>query len=412
MKVFPVIFQLLNFLLLIHALYFAFFGLWGLTRKKHVFEETDEMRHFAAIIPARNEEAVIANLVDSIKKANYPEGLIDIYVVTNHCSDRTGEIAAEHGASVIDCSVDTKSKADVLRFAFDALRGDESIDAYAVFDADNLVDPEFFHEVNKALATGAAAVQCRRTGKGVNSNWVASCYEMYYAMQNAYFNHPRNAAGLSASINGTGWVVRKDLIDSKGFEFDTITEDFEMTIRYAIDGDRIAYCTRAVVYDEFTSDLRVSMVQRLRWTFGMLQCMRKYEEKLAGMALRGSRQGFDSAMVNILPVVMLTSIIVSVLAFFVLKIPMNFLSFLLGLAASFWVGMIVASVVAMIKSGSGIRNNIKGIIGFPVFILTWVPILISCFFRSHVDWTPIKHDQSVTIEDIQKAEKHEENSAD
>ena len=65
-------------------------------------------------------------------------------------------------------------------------------------------------------------------------------------MQNAYFNHPRNSAGLSASISGTGWVVRKDVIDRKGFDFNTITEDYEMTIGYAIDGDMIAYCPAAV----------------------------------------------------------------------------------------------------------------------------------------------------------------------
>lgn len=46
----------------------------------------------------------------------------------------------------------------------------------------------------------------------------------------------------------------------------------------------------------------------------------------------------------------------------------------------------------------------EGIIAFPVFILTWVPILISCFFRRSVEWTPIKHDQKVSIDDIKKTE--------
>lgn len=46
----------------------------------------------------------------------------------------------------------------------------------------------------------------------------------------------------------------------------------------------------------------------------------------------------------------------------------------------------------------------EGIIAFHVFILTWVPILISCFFRRSVEWTPIKHDQKVSIDDIKKTE--------
>lgn len=404
MSVLRVIFSIFNLLLFIHAAYFGLFGIWGLFRRRQVFEDTEERRHFAALIPARNEEAVIGNLVDSLLAADCPGGLVDVYVIVNNCTDRTAEIALDHGAKVIDCTVATKSKADVLRFAFDVLSGDPVIDAYAVFDADNVVDAGFFREINKALATGAPAVQCRRTGKTIRGNWVSSCYEMYYAMQNAYFNHPRCSAGLSASISGTGWVVRKDVIDRKGFDFNTITEDYEMTISYAIDGDRIVYCPDAVVYDEFTDNLRVSMRQRVRWTFGMVQCMKKYIGPLVKRALRGSRQCLDTAMLDILPLVMLLSIFTSLLAYFVMQIPLNPLAFFLGLALSFWLGMSISCVVAMIKSGSSIRDNIKGIIAFPVFIITWVPILISCFFRRNVEWTPIRHDQTVSIEDINKAE--------
>ena len=136
----------------------------------------------------------------------------------------------------------------------------------------------------------------------------------------------------------------------------------------------------------------------------MVHCMKKYIGPLVKRALHGSRQCLDTAMLDILPLVMLLSIFTSLLAYFVMQIPLNPLVFFLGLALSFWLGMSISCVVAMIKSGSSIRNNIKGIIAFPVFIITWVPILISCFFRRNVEWTPIRHDQTVSIEDINKAE--------
>lgn len=411
MNVIRIIFHIFNAMLLFHAAYFGIFGIWGLFRKRHVYADASRRRRFAVLIPARNEETVIGNLVDSIKEADYPAELIDTYVIVNHCTDNTGGIAKDRGARVIDCTADTRSKADVLRFAFDLLAADKSIDAYVVFDADNIVDSAFFTEVNKALDTGVPAVQCRRTGKSIRSNWIASCYEMYYAMQNAYFNHPRNAAGLSASVNGTGWAVTKDVIDSDGFAFDTITEDFEMTIRYAIDGHRVAYCSKALVYDEFTHDFRVSIIQRLRWTFGMVQCMKKFEGELIRKALRGSKQCFDAAMLDILPLVMLLTLFASALAYFLLEIPVNFALFFLGLAVSFWAGMSLSALVAMLKSGSSVSKNIRGIIAFPVFILTWVPILIVCFFRRKVEWTPIKHDQAVSIKD-EKNNQHEEDPTD
>lgn len=410
MSIIQIIFYIFNFLLFFHAAYFTIFGVWGLFRKRHVYEEASRLRHFAVLIPARNEEAVIGNLIDSIEAADYPAGLIDTFVIVNHCTDNTGTIAKERGARVIDCTADTKSKADVLRFAFGLLADERDIDAYVVFDADNIVDPAFFSEINKALDTGAPAVQARRTGKSLKFNWIASCYEMYYAMQNAYFNHPRNAAGLSASVNGTGWAVIKEVIDRNGFDFDTITEDFEMTIQYAIDGNRVAYCSRAIVYDEFTHDFRVSIVQRLRWTFGMVQCMKKYELKLLGKAMRGSFQCFDAAMLDILPLVMLLSLLSSVMAYYIVGMPVNFAVYFLVLIVTFWTAMSASSLIAMIKSGSSIKRNIKGILMFPYFILSWVPILISCFFRRKVEWTPIKHDQSVSIEDEKKAENEEDST--
>ena len=405
MKVLQVLFQILNIILFIHTFYFGVFAFSGLLKRTRVFEETDTRRHFAVLIPARNEETVIANLVDSISEADYQDGLIDTYVVINNCTDNTEAIAKEHGARIIKCTVPTKNKAEVLKFAFSCLEDEQDIDAYAVFDADNVVDPGFFREVNRALASGAPAVQCRRTGKNLKGNWVSACYEIYYAMQNTFFNHPRSAAGLTASISGTGWVVSKDIIDRRGFDLSTITEDFEMTIRCAMDGDRIVYCSRAVVYDEFTQDLRVSMVQRIRWTFGMLQCLQKFEGRLVKQALKGSWQSFDMAFLNILPLVTLTSLISSVLAYFIVDIPMKFYVYLPVLLVVYWISMSLSSLIAVLKSGSSVKENIKGILAFPLFIITWAPILIFCFFKRDVEWTPIKHDQNVSIEDKQQTYK-------
>ena len=48
----------------------------------------------AFVIAAHNEEAVIGNLVRSIKAQNYPAELIDCFVVADACTDRTAEVRA------------------------------------------------------------------------------------------------------------------------------------------------------------------------------------------------------------------------------------------------------------------------------------------------------------------------------
>ena len=57
---------------------------------------------FMAILPAHNEEAVIANLVDSLMNQDYDKNLLDIYVIADNCTDNTAEIAREHGAIVFE----------------------------------------------------------------------------------------------------------------------------------------------------------------------------------------------------------------------------------------------------------------------------------------------------------------------
>ena len=64
---------------------------------------------------------------------------------------------------------------------------------------------------------------------------------------------------------------------------------------------------------------------------------------------------------------------------------------LAGITAAFWAGTAISALAAVIKSGSSVRENITGILTYAFFILTWVPILVSCFFRRKVEWTPIKH---------------------
>ena len=402
MTVLNILFQILNALLMIHSLYFMLFGLWGLFRKLRIYDETSSRKHFAVIIPARNEELVIDNLVKSIRMADYPADLLDTYVVINNTTDNTEAVAKAEGAKVIECDVPVKTKAEVLRLAFEKLRGQTDIDTYVVFDADNVVDPGFFTEINKAHAAGFKSTQAKRTGKNLRSTWVSGSYEIYYTMQNAFFNHPRNSAKLGAAINGTGWTIDKSVIDANGFDMTTITEDQEFTIWCSMNDIKIAYCSKALVYDEFTTSMRVSMKQRVRWSFGMLQNLRKYVGPLLKQAFRGSWQCFDMAMVTLLPVVVLVGLLTAALAYAFVDIPVSIPVFIVGLIVTSWIGASIGALISVVKSGCRVKANIKGIIFFPIFIVTWAPILISCFFRRRLDWAPIKHDQVVSLEDRQK----------
>jgi hopene-associated glycosyltransferase HpnB len=58
-------------------------------------------RRICAVVPARNEEVTIARAVDSLRAQDYL-GELQIFVVDDHSTDRTGSIASEAGATVVE----------------------------------------------------------------------------------------------------------------------------------------------------------------------------------------------------------------------------------------------------------------------------------------------------------------------
>ena len=57
---------------------------------------------FAVLISARNEEAVLGHLLDSIRAQDYPSDLITTFVVADNCTDATAQVARAHGAVVYE----------------------------------------------------------------------------------------------------------------------------------------------------------------------------------------------------------------------------------------------------------------------------------------------------------------------
>ena len=126
--------------------YRIIFSIVGLFCTKK-FPRAEKLHRYAFVIAARNEEAVIGNLLDSIKRQNYPADKLTVFVVADNCTDRTAEIARLHGAVCYERSDrDHCTKGYAMQYLFrmiDKEYGIEAFDGYFVFDADNLLKNDF-----------------------------------------------------------------------------------------------------------------------------------------------------------------------------------------------------------------------------------------------------------------------------
>ena len=110
---------------------------------------------------AHNEEAVVSELVKNLRSLDYPDELYDIFVVADNCTDKTAEVARAAGANVHErFNKEEVGKGYAMGWMFDRVEQmDRKYDAFLIFDADNLVHPQFMLEMNDHLEKGESVIQ-------------------------------------------------------------------------------------------------------------------------------------------------------------------------------------------------------------------------------------------------------------
>lgn len=404
--------------LCLYGIYFAVVALFGLRGRTRTAPCRPPQKRFALVVAARNEAAVIGQLVDSLRGQDYPRALYEVIVAPNNCTDDTEAIAARHGAQIFRPQGAIRSKGEVLSQVVDELVLPHGFDAMCVFDADNLVDRQFLRRMNDALLDGAQVVQGFRDSKNPDQNAVSGWYSICYWMLNRFYNGARSALGLSALVNGSGFAVTTGLLRRLGgWNTVTMTEDYEFSAQCAMLGERVHFVPEAVIYDEQPLTFRQSWKQRRRWTTGNLQGLQQYGSGLfASFVLHGSLVCLDMYLTFLVPLVQLLGTLLGMAGFalmltgngivlggIVLRGVLPALVLTLGgfLVSALGSSAFAAFTVALRnKSLSGMA---KGILSFWVFLFSQMALTLLSFVKKQEKWEPIAHTNAKRLEDMKAA---------
>lgn len=384
-------------ILKILLLYSAIIGLFTILPRRKIPKAVPKTR-FAVLIAARNEESVIGNIVSSLLSSTYPRELFDIYVIPNNCSDDTEGAALRAGAKILPCPAPVHNKGDVLRQAFAALLG-SGYDAFCVFDADVVAAPDFLSRVNDAICRGARAVKGRQKSLNPEDSWVSGGYDLYWENTDLVFNRPRSNLHLSAKLMGTGFAVTRELMEELGgWHTETITEDTEFAAQLAARGVRVSWAPEAVSYVEEPSSFRLSLRQRLRWVGGVQTVGRKMLPNLIRDFCRsGSFLTLDFILFLALPFAQILALIPSVWSLLSgFGTPAWLLRAALSLA-SYWVGTTALGLLLALLGRRPLKKLWKGILLYPLFMATWLPLQVIALFRKTNVWKPIAHGKARRI---------------
>lgn len=405
--------QIIQVVIFVGGCYFLSISMFGWKKRK---EENAELyppsKRFALVIAAHNEELVIAHIIESLKRQNYPKELFDIFVVVDNCSDKTAKIAENCGAIVYErFNEHERGKGYALEWIFQKIysMGDK-YDAIGVFDADNLVSANFLLEMNMQLCKGHKVVQGYIDSKNPFDSWITCSYSIAFWLSNRIFQLPRYYLGLSCGLCGTGFCIDIDVLKKIGWGATCLTEDLEFTMKLALNGMKVSWAHNAVIYDEKPITLKQSWNQRKRWMQGHADVASRYLGPLFAKAFKHcDLAAFDCAIYLFQPIRFIFMGLVTVMMWIQTIYPESpFYSMQYVFPTFVW--YILATLqflygpLVILAEGKFNLKVILGFIVYPFYCITWVPITIQGFLsKDNKNWSHTIHTREISIKELEKA---------
>ena len=264
------------------------------TRKN--FADANYAPRVAVLIPAYNEEKVIARTIRSVMMSNYKN--IRIIVIDDGSKDNTYNVATETYADEIKegrLTVLTKpngGKAEALNFALTHI--DEEV--YVGIDADGVIAHDAISRLVCHFANphiGAVAGNAK-VGNRVNlwTRWQA----LEYITSQNFERRALDLFDVVMVVPGAIGAWRTAAVQAgSGYAPDTVAEDADLTMNLLEQGYAVIYEDQALAFTEAPDTANGLARQRFRWSFGILQAIFKHKA-----AIRNRRAMGLFALPNIL----------------------------------------------------------------------------------------------------------------
>jgi cellulose synthase/poly-beta-1,6-N-acetylglucosamine synthase-like glycosyltransferase len=260
-------------LILVFATYLGTSGRvknYQIKMKKNASERFRSQSELCSIvIPARNEESVIKRTVLNCLQQTYRN--VEVIVVCHNSTDKTFEEAKVDDPRVKVFELETKEagKGIALNYGVEKSSGNYIL----VLDSDGLLTRDFLENALPMFDANYAAVQGRYIASNRNFNFVTKMLALEGDLWSTPFMSIRSHFGRRTPLGGTGYIVRKDILEKVGMFANHLVDDYELSFRLLRNGYRIAYAPLSINYDEKPPTLEFMLRQRARWGKGFIDLL-------------------------------------------------------------------------------------------------------------------------------------------
>lgn len=232
-------------------------------------------------LPLRNEFYTAARVIEAAAAFDYPREELEIQVLDDSDDQTVGVVddvvnrLRSTGVDIVAIRRATPIgfKAGALAFGLAQAKGE----FIAIFDADFVPSPDFLQRTIPYFADPAVGlVQGRWEHRNRNESWFTALQARVLDGLMVVEQTAKSSASVPLQFNGTGGIWRRRAIEeSGGWTFDSLTEDFDLSLRAVIAGWKLVHLPDVAVPSDLPTTLGLFRVQQRRWALGTAQLFRK-----------------------------------------------------------------------------------------------------------------------------------------
>jgi len=364
----------------------VFLLICALYQKVHPLKLKDSVfPKVSLIIPAHNEEKIIARAIESALETDYPYK--EVIVVDDGSKDKTYQQAYPYSQKglikLLHRDVASSSKATALNYGLVFASGDVIV----VVDADTLIERDSLKEIVKPFSipnVSAVSGNVRIMGGEYGSrNFLVRLQTYEYLISLELGRRFSSIIKSLLIISGAFGAFWKGDVRSLGeYDKDTITEDFDLTFKMRKLGQRLFFADKAVSWTFAPEKWKDWRRQRTRWTKGQVETLWKHRNVLL-------ERGFDARFAVAIFDMVLVDIVVLFLRFVWYGYLLLFYqpTFLYVTVFSVFLYMIL-ELVAFVSAGllSPRKGDLKNIYLLPAVVLFYRPYYSLVRLKAYFDW--------------------------
>ncbi|MFC5526212.1 glycosyltransferase [Rhodanobacter ginsengisoli] len=230
----------------------------------------------SVLIPAYNEEKVIASSIRQILRSRYAN--LEVIVVDDGSADATSAVVRQHYANeprVRLITIPNGGKAHAVNTALHQSHGEVVV----ALDADTQFEPNTIPRLVRWFTDPKVGAVAGNAKVGNRINLITVWQALEYITAQNLERRALAALGAITVVPGAVGAWRREALERLGgFPADTLAEDQDLTLAVQKAGYHTLFDSEAIAWTEAPDTARGLARQRFRWAYGTLQCLWKHRD--------------------------------------------------------------------------------------------------------------------------------------